>query len=154
MSTKRKVAKVAIAALLLLLLIFIIRRMSSPAPELGHRDGQLTPLPDSPNCVSTQTDQAGKRMDPLPWAGDAESTLDKLEEVSKRAGGTVTERSDEYLRVEFRTRLMQYVDDVEWLIVGDRVHFRSASRVGHWDLGVNRRRMSKLSQHYLDDVKS
>jgi len=42
-----------------------------------------------------------------------------------------------------RTR---FIDDVEFLIDEDEelVHFRSASRVGRSDLGVNRKRMSKI----------
>lgn len=149
MSTMRKFRKILIALLLLFFLVLTVRRMTSATPVLGHRDGQLAPLPDSPNCVSTQTDQESKRMDPLPWAGDAERTLRLLAEISEAAGGDVTEQSEVYLRLEFRTRIMGYVDDVEWLLDDDQVHFRSSSRVGYWDMGVNRRRMQKLSQRYL-----
>ena len=60
----------------------------------------------------------------------------------------VVERSDDYLRLEFRTRLLRYVDDVEFLAVDDLVHFRSGSRVGYYDFGVNRRRMNKIAHRY------
>ena len=149
MSTSRKIAILVAIAFLILV---VVRRMTPSAPILGHKSGVLQPLPDSPNCVSSQTDQASKQLPTLPWTGDVSDTLDRLAELSEQAGGVVTERTDVYLRVEFRTRLMGYTDDVEWLVVDQQVHFRSASRVGYWDLGVNRRRMQKLSQLYLDSL--
>jgi uncharacterized protein (DUF1499 family) len=49
---------------------------------------------------------------------------------------------------------MGYTDDVEWLVTEGELHFRSASRVGYWDLGVNRRRLTKLSKQYLDGIQA
>ena len=63
----------------------------------------------------------------------------------------VTERPD-YLHVEFRSALFRFVDDVEFFIVPEeqRIHFRSASRVGHGDLGVNRSRMELIQKRFAD----
>jgi uncharacterized protein (DUF1499 family) len=40
------------------------------------------------------------------------------------------------------------VDDVEFQLVPEErlMHVRSASRVGYWDLGVNRRRVERLRE--------
>jgi uncharacterized protein (DUF1499 family) len=45
------------------------------------------------------------------------------------------------------------VDDVEFLADDEerRIHFRSASRTGYYDFGVNRKRMKKISEAYLED---
>ena len=51
-----------------------------------------------------------------------------------------------YLRAEFTSQLMRFVDDVEFLIGQDAVEVRSASRLGHSDLGVNRERIEGLRQ--------
>jgi len=60
------------------------------------------------------------------------------------------EQTGDYLRVEFRSFLFRFCDDVEFYY--DRrsglVHFRSASRVGHSDLGVNRRRMEQIREQF------
>jgi uncharacterized protein (DUF1499 family) len=58
----------------------------------------------------------------------------------------VVEAAADYVHAEMTTPLFRFVDDVEFLIdsEGRRVHYRSASRVGRWDLGTNRRRMKKL----------
>jgi uncharacterized protein (DUF1499 family) len=57
-------------------------------------------------------------------------------------------RDTQYVHAEFRSRLFRFVDDVEFVVdpVQHVVHFRSASRVGHGDFGVNRRRMEDVSR--------
>ncbi len=58
---------------------------------------------------------------------------------------TIVERRPDYLRAEART-LLGFVDDVEFFLDPSRnlLHMRSASRVGYWDLGVNRKRLEKI----------
>lgn len=60
----------------------------------------------------------------------------------------IVEESENYLRVEFTTAIMRYVDDVEFLIDDSAgvVHFRSASRVGYSDMGANRKRMTAFKE--------
>jgi uncharacterized protein (DUF1499 family) len=61
----------------------------------------------------------------------------------------VEERKDQwYLHAEATSLVFRFVDDVEFqLDPGQRLlHVRSASRVGHWDLGVNRRRVERLRE--------
>lgn len=56
------------------------------------------------------------------------------------------EEDDSYLHLEVTSRLLRFVDDVEFVFEeeGKTIHFRSASRVGYGDLGVNRRRMEEI----------
>ncbi len=58
----------------------------------------------------------------------------------------LVEDDGDYLHVEFRSKLFRFVDDVQFVM--DRkqsvIEVRSASRLGHSDLGVNRRRMEQL----------
>ena len=56
------------------------------------------------------------------------------------------ESTDRYLYAEFQTLVFRFTDDVEFLVdeTNDRVDFRSASRVGYSDLGVNRKRMTTI----------
>jgi len=53
--------------------------------------------------------------------------------------------SPDYLHAEFRT-FLGFVDDVEFYIDGEQhlIHMRSASRLGYWDFGVNRRRLEAI----------
>jgi uncharacterized protein (DUF1499 family) len=45
---------------------------------------------------------------------------------------------------------MRFVDDVEFLLDEGKsvIHVRSASRVGHSDLGVNRKRIEAIRQRW------
>ena len=57
----------------------------------------------------------------------------------------VTVREAHYLRAEFTSRVLRFVDDVEfWLGEAGLIHVRSASRLGHSDFGVNRARVEHL----------
>jgi uncharacterized protein (DUF1499 family) len=112
----------------------------------------LRPCPSSPNCVSSQAEDPGHRVEPFPPAGKAAETLSRLEKAIKTFPRTaVVLRDEHYLKVEFRTRL-GFVDDVEFLVEEDRglVQVRSASRTGYWDLGVNRRRVEDIRKVYLE----
>jgi uncharacterized protein (DUF1499 family) len=58
----------------------------------------------------------------------------------------LVEEDDTYLHYEFTSLLLRFVDDVEFLFDDETktIHFRSASRTGYGDLGVNRRRMEDI----------
>jgi len=51
-----------------------------------------------------------------------------------------------YLHLVFRSKLMNFPDDVEFLIddANKVIHFRSAARLGKGDLGVNPARMAEF----------
>ena len=58
--------------------------------------------------------------------------------------------SPTYVHAEFRSALLRFVDDVEFLFdeKAKRLHFRSASRLGRSDFGVNRKRMEEIAREY------
>lgn len=58
----------------------------------------------------------------------------------------LVDEDDSYLHYEFTTLLLRFVDDVEFLFdeTTKTIHFRSASRTGYSDLGVNRKRMEQV----------
>ena len=62
----------------------------------------------------------------------------------------VVEKKGNYMRIEFTSRLFKFIDDVEFLAdeAQKQLHFRSASRLGHSDLGANRKRMKTFQEKY------
>lgn len=91
-------------------------------------------------------------MAPLPYRVDRETSRRLvLAIVRAMPRTTVVTEEDLYLHVEFRSRVFGFVDDVEFgFDDGDAlIHFRSASRTGYSDLGVNRKRMTAISEAYL-----
>lgn len=131
--------------------LMLICCASAPDITTGDPAGRLKPCPSSPNCVSTQTTAPGQQMAPLPYRGDrARSRQLILSIVGAMPRTTIVSQTDEYIHVEFRSRLFGFVDDVEFLFDDERavIHFRSASRSGYSDMGVNRKRMNAIGEAY------
>ncbi len=129
------------------------------APTLGVNNGQLQPCPDTPNCVSSfATDD--KSMPPIDFNGSPKQALSKLLEVIKTMPRTqITEQRTDYVRAEFSSKIFGFVDDVEFLLLAasdkqTTVHFRSASRLGYSDLGVNRQRIEQIKLHFRQAVQN
>ena len=108
--------------------------------NLGVKDGKLTACPGTPNCVNSQATDTQSKVEPLPDVSIAE--IKKVIEGMERT--TIVEETDNYLYVEFKSKLMGYVDDVEFYRDAGMVHVRSASRLGQSDLGVNRKRVEEI----------
>jgi uncharacterized protein (DUF1499 family) len=110
--------------------------------NLGVRAGKLTPCPGTPNCVCSQSEKPGEKIDPLPLVAIAD--LRTVIEAMERT--TIVEASEDYLYAEFQSKLMGFVDDVEFFCdrAANVIHVRSASRLGKSDLGVNRQRVEAI----------
>jgi len=69
-----------------------------------------------------------------------------LKILRDRPRTTIVREETDYLKAECRSALFRFVDDVEILFddAEKRIHFRSASRVGRSDFGVNRNRMEEI----------
>jgi len=118
--------------------------------NLGVKAGKLAPCPDTPNCVSSQSEDSEHAIKPLPYTSIAD--LKKVVEQMERT--TIIEETENYLYAEFKSRLMGFVDDVEFHKdeVNQVVQVRSASRLGKSDLGVNRKRVESIRQQLKDVV--
>lgn len=108
---------------------------------------QLKPCPQSPNCVSTQTDQSDKKRDPIAYTGTtAEARAHLMEVIDGMKRTKLITESENYLHYTFKTWPIPFTDDVEFLFDEEAklIHYRSASRVGHSDMGINGKRMAKV----------
>ena len=110
--------------------------------NLGVKNGKLTACPGTPNCVNSQSTDAQSKIDALPNVSIA-----KIKGVVEAIEGTtIVEEKENYLYAEFKSKLMGYVDDVEFYrdSAANAVQVRSASRLGKSDLGVNRKRVEEI----------
>jgi uncharacterized protein (DUF1499 family) len=91
-------------------------------------------------------------MESLPFSGERDDAVEKIKQIVARVSSRVklVEEKEGYLAYEFTSLMFRFIDDVEFLVDDEAgvVHFRSASRVGHSDLGANRRRMMKFSEEF------
>ena len=120
---------------------------------MAESQQRLQPCPSSPNCVcSDSTDSHG--IEPIVIAGDARKMWQRLQDyLAQQQGFTIKQVDDKYLRVEAKTRLLRFVDDVEFELRVEQgvIAVRSASRVGFSDLGANRRRVEKIRKELEPD---
>lgn len=133
--------------------LFVLSLTSSRPTNLGARNGRLAACPGTPNCVCTQSEDRSHWIAPLNFTGPADDVIPRLRTIiQSMSGATVLTESNVYLRTEFRSSLFRFVDDVEFLVEPEsgRVHFRSASRVGYSDMGVNRDRMNLIRQRFTE----
>jgi uncharacterized protein (DUF1499 family) len=118
---------------------------------LGVRDGRLLPCPGSPNCVSTQSTDDRHSMEPIRYTGPKEEARQILMKViGSMKGALIVTDNAEYLHVVFTSRVFRFKDDVEFFFddAHKLIHFRSASRMGYSDLGVNRKRMDEIEKNF------
>ena len=117
--------------------------------NLGVKDGRLAPPKRTPNNVSSQADAADSEhyIAPIPFKGDAIAAMAAVRKAVESMGGaTVIRHEGNYLYAEYRTKLMRFVDDVEFVFdeKAGLIHVRSASRLGRRDFGVNRARVESI----------
>ena len=118
--------------------------------NIGLQEGKLIPCPSSPNCLgSMYAEDSDHYLAPISWNGQsAEVAFTTLKKVlNDEDANIITDCNTfcDYLHVEFKA--MGFVDDVEFYLdkTAGVYHFRSASRIGHSDMGANKRRMTKLT---------
>jgi uncharacterized protein (DUF1499 family) len=117
---------------------------------------KLSPCPDSPNCVSSQSTDTARFIKPLQYAGDLTDARQKVIDLLENAKRVrLISVETDYIHAEFRSLVFNFVDDVEFFFPpGERIiHVKSASRTGYYDFGVNRRRVEQLRSAFENLTK-
>ena len=114
---------------------------------LGVKDGKLSPCPSTANCVTSQSSDREHAIEPLTYMGASSVAHDKLKRVllgMKRA--KIITDTNIYIHAEFTSAVWRFVDDVEFYIEESmkEIHIRSASRLGTYDFGENRKRLESI----------
>ena len=120
---------------------------------IGLAEGKLPACPKSPNCVLSQTTDQSHFIEPLHYSGPHADSFSSLLAIIKSMKGTkIITQTENYIHVEFTSRLFRFVDDVEFLVdeKANVIHVRSASRVGYSDFGANRKRIEKIRKSFVD----
>jgi len=129
-------------------------------PKLGIENGQLIQCPTTPNCVNSQAKDKKHYIEPILMTGtplEVKNHILKILNELKRAKIIVAE--DHYIRVEFTSKVFRFIDDLEFYFPNTKskemtIHVRSASRVGHSDFGVNRKRIEQIRSKFKEINKT
>jgi uncharacterized protein (DUF1499 family) len=127
-----------------------------PIPDVPMTPGfELPPCPASPNCVSTEATRDSQRVPTVPFTDDAASAQRRAKAaLAAESRVTITVDAPGHVHAECRSLVFRFVDDVD-IVVDERAkvfRFRSASRVGESDLGVNRRRVERLARRLRESA--
>ncbi len=145
-----KIILIIIAVILVISLIanisLAIKSQKMP-DNLGLMDGKLRPCPDTPNCVCSEKHSKDNKVhftEPVRVRSDRK--FEELKQIIVSQGGRIISDEGNYLHATFSSRIFRFVDDVELRFDSEKklVHIRSASRMGHSDFGVNRKRVDSI----------
>lgn len=115
--------------------------------DLGVKQGRLRRCPATPNCVCSDDARPSRHVAPLRLAAPPDQAWTRIRAALEDHPRTrIVTASADYLHAECRTALLGFVDDLELHLRPEagEVAVRSASRLGHSDLGTNRRRVEAL----------
>ena len=125
---------------------------SAPRPDnLGLKNNLLLSCPKSPNCVLSQASGPKHQIHPIQYTSSVEIAKERLNQVILSMVDTrIITQHKVYWHVEFTTRWLRFIDDVEFYFPESEalIHLRSASRSGYWDLGVNRKRVEEIRSRF------
>ena len=118
---------------------------SSKAPVMGVQDGRFAMCTED-DCVSSQaTDE--HFIEPLKVTGEPDVVMvDLADAVESLIGGKVLHLEGNYLRAEFKSRVLRTMDDAEFLYDQSAgvIHVHATSRGETLDIESNRARIEEL----------
>ena len=134
-----------------ILLIFVLILLMNCSGTRPTFIGQFSTCPDKPNCVSSKSPVNLHKIAPIIHQGTSQDAREKILEIIKSMPRTkISVDKNNFIHVEFTSKIFRFVDDVEFYFdEPGMIHFRSASRVGHSDMGVNRQRMEEIRRSFM-----
>jgi uncharacterized protein (DUF1499 family) len=139
-----------VVIVLIVLMVGYMIFQNNKMPSLGLDNGNLKPLGAKPNGVSSQV-EGEKSVDAIPFAGDLETSKKLIKKACEQYGSAkIEEEATNYLHLVFTTGKMKYKDDVEFYFdeTSKMIEYRSESRVGYSDMGLNKERYEAIVKIY------
>jgi len=155
----RRIILIAIAILIVLVLVRFatLGHGSKSGESPGLVAGTLTPCPDKPNCVCSEPGEDEEhQIEPLDFSGvPREKAWGDIPKILEELGGEIAVSNDEYIAATFSSAIFGFVDDVECRLdaAQEKIQIRSASRVGHSDMGVNRKRVEAMARLFDREIR-
>ena len=130
-----------------ILFYIIVMTLSSATQAKPVTEKQLPSCPDSPNCVSSQATDSDHFIAPFKIVGNVDRAWSALKKaLASQSRTVITNETSDTLHAQATSLVFRFVDDID--LIMDRearlIYVRSASRTGHSDFGVNRKRVEML----------
>jgi len=139
--------------------LILLAGCSGTIPDLQINKGELSPCPKTPNCVNSHAVGEKHYIQPIRYTGtrqEARTRLLQILEAEKRT--KILTAQKHYIRAEFMSAVFRFIDDVEFYFPKEQagetvIHIRSASRVGYFDFGANRKRIERIRSNFSILIK-
>jgi uncharacterized protein (DUF1499 family) len=89
---------------------------------------------------------------PIAFTGDPGAAMDRLAAVIRSHGrAEIVTRGNGYLHAVYTSLVFRFRDDIEFIMEKDAgvIHVKSASRLGKYDFGVNRKRVERVRKDFM-----
>jgi len=137
-----------------LIYFFYLGYKSQTGTARGLVNSKLSPCSKKPNCICTEyPDDKSHFSDAIKYES---VEIDSIIKAIESTGGLIIESKDNYIAATYTSGLFKYVDDFEIRIDTQNrlIHIRSASRVGHSDMGANLKRVENFKGVYLQSLET
>lgn len=135
-----------------LVFILFLTSCEAPAPKnLGVFQSKFKNCPDKPNCISSFSKKdSAHYIDPIDVKEPKDIVIKKILNIIKLTKNSkIIKNQNDYIHMEVSSDIFKFVDDVEFFFgVSGKIHMKSKSRVGHSDLGVNKKRLGEFVFKY------
>lgn len=136
--------------------LFMLGKYSQKGHAPGLVSGSLSRCSEKPNCVcSEHSDDIDHYIQSIKNSHKSDD-MSKALAIIQEMGGIINNQSDNYIAATFASKIFGFVDDLEIRTdpVHGVMHFRSASRVGYGDGGVNRKRVELFKKLYRKKLEN
>lgn len=137
--------------------VFLSACSGSKPTNIGVTEGKLAPCPESPNCVNSRSNNSVHAIKAIHFKKpltQAKAMLALKEALLDLPRIEIIKETDTYIYAEATSKIMRFVDDVEFLFPNtsliQEVHARSASRLGYKDFEVNRERIESIRAKLIE----
>lgn len=114
-------------------------------PVLGVESGSLRPCEKPSNCFHSESLPENAQL-----TQKGQQEIHMIKEVLESKNFQKISEKENYLYYTAKSSLFGFIDDIEFYLDGNnKLNFRSASRVGHSDLGVNKERIKEVLKNAL-----
>jgi uncharacterized protein (DUF1499 family) len=111
---------------------------------------RFKPCPKKPNCYSSAEEiNTDNYFFPIAVKEPRETAHAKSLRIIEQMGGTLVSKTEFYIHATFTSAIFRFIDDFE-IYTGDQdiVQIKSSSRMGHSDLGANKKRLGDFTFRY------
>jgi len=139
---------------ILMLLLLVISCGSENMQNVGlikeNGTARFKPCPKKPNCYSSAEEiNSENYYFPITVKESGETSKAKALRIIEQMGGKLVTQKDFYIHATFTSSIFRFIDDLE-VYTGDQdiVSIKSSSRIGHSDLGANKKRLRDFTFRY------